>query len=319
MVRRTWQSAMIGLARSQRTKAFMQRTRLTSGLATRYVAGSRPEDGVSRAEALLSRHGIRSSLFYLGEYVETPSLVAENVANKLAVVEALGAAGLDVHVSIDPTQVGHGLDPALARRHILTIAEAVARASNNRPGVHCAMLDMEDQSVIDPTIALHDALRAAGLPAALTLQAYLRRTEDDLAKQIQSGSRIRLVAGAFAAGRDVAFTRRADIKANFRRLIERMFSPAARDRGFYPIVATHDDRLHAHTVEQAERHGWRPGDYEFEMLLGVRGDVAEALARAGQRVRLYVPFGQDWWPHAVRRIGEHPRNAWLLARSMVGA
>ena len=84
----------------------MQRTRLTSSLATRYVAGSQPEDGVSRAEALLSRHGIRSSLFYLGEYVETPTLVDETIANKRAVVEALGAAGLDVHVSIDPTQVG---------------------------------------------------------------------------------------------------------------------------------------------------------------------------------------------------------------------
>jgi len=310
---------MIGLARSPRAKSFMQSARATSGLATRYVAGETPAQSVGRAEELLGRHGLRSSLFYLGEYVDTPSLVEENVANKLAVAKALGRAGLDVHVSVDPTQVGHGLDPELARRNVLAIAEAVAHAANNRPGVHGAMLDMEDQAVTNFTIALHDDLRAAGLPSALTLQAYLRRTEEDLLSQIRAGARVRLVSGAFAAGRDVAFTRRTEIKSRFRRLIDMMFSPEARDRGFYPVVATHDNRLHAHATGRAEANGWRPDEYEFEMLLGVRGEVAKALARQGQRVRLYLPFGRDWWPHAARRIGENPRNAWLLARSAIAS
>ncbi|HYM03397.1 MAG TPA: proline dehydrogenase family protein [Stellaceae bacterium] len=319
MLRRAWQTAMIGLARSRRVKHWVQQRRAASDLATRYVAGATAAAGVERARSLLDAHGIRASLFYLGEYVDSAGLVAENVAAKREIADLLGRAGLDVHVSVDPTQIGYALDPALARANLFAIAEAVARAAAERHGVHALMLDMEDDSVTDATIGFHAALSAAGLPAALTLQAYRRRTEADLLPLLRAGTRVRLVKGAFAAGSAIAFTRQGEIKANFRRLIDLMLSPAARDAGFYPIIATHDHRLHAHALERAAAHGWKQGAYEFEMLLGVRGDVAAGLARRGERVRLYVPFGRDWWPHAVRRIGENPRNAWLLARSALSA
>lgn len=181
------------------------------------------------------------------------------------------------------------------------------------------MLDMEDQSVTDATIALHDALQDAGLSVALTLQAYLKRTAADLKRQIARGSKIRLVKGALAAGKDAAFMRRDDIKANYRRLIDLMFSAAARETHFYPIIATHDTQLRNYAIDRARANGWMAGQWEFEMLLGVRGGVAETLAGAGHRIRLYVSFGQDWWSYAVRRIGESPGNAALLARSMVSA
>jgi proline dehydrogenase len=318
MIRRAWQQGMIALARSETVKTAIQETRAASALATRYVAGATAQDAVGRAAALRAERSIRGSPFYLGEYVDRAELVAENVAAKLTAAALLGRAGLDVHVSVDPTQIGQSLDPATARHNAFAIAEAVAQAADDRLGVHALMLDMEDQSVIDATIALHDAIRSAGLPAALTLQAYLRRTEADLRAQIRRPARVRLVKGAFAAGSKVAFTRQAAIKANSRRLIDLMFSHEARDAGFYPIIATHDDRLHAYARERAAANNWRAGDYEFEMLLGVRRDVAENLARQGERVRLYLPFGRDWWPYAVRRIGENPRNAWLLLRSLAG-
>jgi proline dehydrogenase len=178
-----------------------------------------------------AKHSIRGSLFYLGEYVDRPDLIAENVSAKLAVATLLGRTGLDVHVSVDLTQIGHSLDPAKARLNAFTIAEAVDRAACNRPGVHALMLDMEDQSVVDATITLHDAIKSAGLPAALTLQAYLRRTEADIRAQIRHGARLRLVKGAFAAGNDIAFTHRFEIKANSRRLIDLMFSRDARGCG----------------------------------------------------------------------------------------
>ncbi len=317
-MRRAWQSTMIGLARSPRVKRWVQNTRATSTIATRYVAGETARSGVARAASLLASPGIRSSLFYLGEYVDTPGLVGENVEAKIEVAGLLGNTGMDVHISVDPTQVGQTLDPAMARRNVFSIAEAIARSSNNRPGVHALMLDMEDASVTDATIKLHDDVHAAKLPVALTLQAYRRRTQDDLRPQIRRGSKVRLVKGAFAAGPDLAFPRQSEIKENSRRLIDMMLSREARDAGFYPIIATHDDRLHAYTIERARGNGWQAGEYEFEMLLGVRGDVSHALAKSGERVRLYVPFGRDWWPHAVRRIGENPRNGWLLARSLVG-
>lgn len=318
MLRRIWQKRMIALAVSPRMKHIVQGSRATSQLSRRYVAGETAGDGVQRAQSLLDTQGIRSSLFYLGEYVDTRELVAENVAHKLAVAELLGTTQLDVHISGDPTQLGLGIDDALISANVLTIGEAIKAAARGRPGIHGLMLDMEDASVTDRTIAAHRLLVERCLPAALTVQAYLRRTETDLRALVQTPAKVRLVKGAFAAGEDISFTRQDEIKANSRKLIDIMFSPEAKASGFYPIIATHDDRLHRYTIERARANGWKPGDYEFEMLLGVRGDVAQALARAGKRVRLYVPFGRDWWPYAVRRIGENPRNGWLLARSLFG-
>ena len=317
MTRRLWQSTMIAMARSGRLKALMQGSRSTSAMARRFVAGQAPADGVDRALRLLNDHGIRSSLFYMGEYVDRLDLVDEAVDNKSAVASALGSAGLDIHVSVDPTQIGHQIDPGLVADHAGRIAGVIREAVGKSHGVHCLMFDMEDASLNDPTIAVHDRLQAQGYPVALTLQAYLKRTPADLAAQIGRGSRVRLVKGAFAAGADIAHTGQAEIKRHYRLLIDAMLSQEARQSGFYPIIATHDTRLHDHTIAVARRNGWEPGAYEFELLLGVREDVSRDLARRGERVRLYVPFGRDWWPHAVRRIGENPRNAWLLARAFV--
>ena len=315
---RIWQTGMIALARSSRAKSWAQQSRAGTALATRYVAGQTPASAVDAATAMLRTQRLHSSLFYLGEYVDSPTLVAENVAAKLAAADALGRAGLDVHVSVDPTQIGHLVDPSAARHHAREIAQAVARASSQRPGLHALMLDMEDQSVTDATITMHDEIRAAGLPVAITLQAYLRRTEQDLRACIKQGTSVRLVKGAFAAGADVAYTSRPEVKAASRRLIELMFGPEAKATGFMPIIATHDEALQQHATDCAARGGWRKGvDYEFEMLLGVRGELAAAQAARGERVRLYVPFGRDWWPHALRRIGENPANALLLARSVM--
>lgn len=316
-MRRTWQSAMIGLARSPGATRFMQRNRATSFLARRYVAGAAPADAARLAHELLSQHGIRGSFYYLGEYVDRLELVAENVAAKLAIARELQHTELEVHVSVDPTQIGQSLDAALMRSNAFRIAEALGAACAGRPGMHCMMIDMEDASLVEPTIALHDGLKRAGFPVALTLQAYLRRTASDLGAQIEAGGRVRLVKGAFVSDARTAYTTQADIKASYRRLVERMFSAEARRSGFYPIVATHDDRIQELALELARRNGWERGQYEFEMLLGVRADVAIALARRGERVRLYLPFGRDWWPYAVRRIGENPRNAILLARSLI--
>ena len=314
--RTEWQRRMIALARSVRAKEFMQSNRAASFLVRKYVAGETSRDGARRAVELLRAQGLRASLYYLGEYVDTPELIHENVDQKLRAVEALGGAGIDIHVSVDPTQIGFQQDHALARRNAEAIARAIAAASAGKAGLHCMMLDMEDLSVAESTIALHDELRAQQLPVALTLQAYLRRTAADLGRQIQLGSKVRMVKGAFAESAEVAYQGDAAVKANFRALIERMFSSEARERSFYPILATHDTALHDLAIGLARKNAWAPGTYEFEMLLGVRPDVSSSLAQRGERVRLYLPFGRDWWPYAVRRIGENPANIALLGRSL---
>jgi proline dehydrogenase len=306
---------MITLARSERVKRVMQASRGASALARRYVGGNGPGSAILTARDLGSRN-IRSSLFYLGEYVTTETLVAENVFAKAEVIRLLGAEDLDVHVSVDPTQVGGALNWTDCVEHIAELASSVAAITKERPGVHCIMLDMEDFEVNSRTIELHDRLADNGLPMALTLQAYLRKTHADMERQIGRGSRVRLVKGAFAAGPDLTYSHERDIKSNYRQLIDLMLSPAARDSGFYPIFATHDEPLHSYAIARARAQRWVEGSYEFEMLYGARPDVAARLAEAGERIRLYLPFGKDWWPYAVRRIGENPANAWLLARSL---
>ncbi|MEM9438854.1 MAG: proline dehydrogenase family protein [Pseudomonadota bacterium] len=296
----------------------MQTSRSTSFLARKYVAGETALAGVERVQSLLEGSGIRSSLFYMGEYVDSCDLVADNVAGKIDISEKLIDGEFDVHVSVDPTQIGHQVDPTIVEGYAERIAQVIAAAPAARDRVNCLMFDMEDASLNEPTIAVHNALQDKGLPVALTLQAYLKRTMGDLHEQIARGSKIRLVKGAFAAGPDVAFTKWADIKHNSRVLIDEMLSPTARENGFYPIIATHDTALQDYAIRKAEAVGWTQSEYEFEMLLGVREDVAHSLARRGQRIRLYVPFGRDWWPYAVRRIGENPTNAILLARSAFG-
>ena len=317
MLKFAWQSAMISLARSRVAGRFMQGNRAASFLASKYVAGQSPAQAASVAAELLSSNKIRSSLFYLGEYVNRLDLVAENVTNKLAAARCLGEMGFDVHVSVDPTQIGQSLNTGLAHDNALRIAQEIRAAAGSRPGVHCLMFDMEDASVVDATVALHNEFKENGLPVALTLQAYLKRTPNDMRAQLNLGSRVRLVKGAFAAHSSIAYTRQEDINASFRNLVEMMLSLEAKQRGFYPIFATHDDAIQQFAIDLARRNGWKPEEYEFEMLLGIRTDLGRELARRGERVRLYVPFGHDWWPYAVRRIGENPRNAVLFARSLV--
>lgn len=321
MLKRSWQAIMIAMARSTPIKRFMQTSRATSFLSGQYVAGETPADAIARAHELLASDGIKASLFYMGEYVDRLDMVETNITNKLAAVDALHHAHLDIHISLDPTQIGHHIDPAMvaeqAEKIAMHIQIFVSKTSENRTGINCLMFDMEDAALNDPTIALHNQLQDKGYPVALTLQAYLRRTFADMEQQIMRGSRVRLVKGAFAAGRAIAFTRQKDIKDNSRKIIDLMFSASARDAGFYPIIATHDTKLQKYAIDKAQVNGWAKSAYEFEMLLGVRADVARALAARGEQVRLYVPFGKDWWPHAVRRIGENPRNAVLLARSLL--
>ncbi len=318
MFRRLWQSAMIRLARSSRVTSFMQSNRTTSFLADKYTGGRDAAAGVRCARDLLQGVNIRSSLFYLGEYIDSASLVEINRNQKIEVAGELAKAGLDLHISFDPTQLGYSIAPNIARKNALMVANAIRERMVGHDGVHCLMFDMEDATVIDATVAMHDAFRDEGYPVALTLQAYLHRTRQDLERQIGQGSRVRLVKGAFAAGSDISYTKRADIKRNMRDLIALMFSEAAKESGFYPIVATHDEVLQEFALSEARKNGWEPGRYEFEMLLGVRKTLALQLAQKGERIRLYVPFGKDWWPYGVRRIGENPANALLLARSLFG-
>ncbi len=308
---------MISLARNERITRFMQRRASLTSLATRFVGGSTIDEVLATVEALRSS-GRTASVFYLGEYVRDEEIVRHTVSQLKSVAAALGMAGLDVHLSVDPTQIGAMIDEVTCRDHALDVARAVAQADNGFTRTFL-MVDMEDSSVTEATIRLFEGLRSAGLPAAVTLQAYLHRTPDDLARCVVPGGAVRLVKGAFSEHDTIAVTKRDEIDRRFLEVARAMLAPAAREGGFYPIFATHDDTLIAEIIRIAEGEGWDKDRYEFEMLYGVRDELQQELLDRGEQVRLYVPFGTAWWPYAVRRVGESPRNVRLLLRALLGS
>lgn len=309
-----WQGAMIGLARNDALTRFMQERAPTSGLAARFVAGSEVADFTTTARRL-REHGLSTSAFFLGEYVTDPGKVAANVHGILAVVAAIDGGEVDLHVSVDPSQIGYAIDDALGEANAFSIAEALA--GHPAAGHKTLMLDMEDESYVPRTLALHGALSGRGLPVAITIQAYLRRSADDIERLLVSGATVRLVKGAFVGNPQTAFSARRDIDASYRALAGRMLSEDARAAGMRPVFGTHDEAIIAELRKLARRSGWRAGEYEFEMLFGVRPVLQQSLVDGGEAVRLYLPFGRDWWPYAIRRVGESPRNAWLVAKALV--
>jgi proline dehydrogenase len=309
-----WQRAMIVLARSERAKRAAERFG-GSVLARRFVGGEGLEASVQTARRLRDELGITASLFYLGEYVSDPAVIERNIATTIEAVERLGAAGLDVHVSVDPTAIGYLTSEELGARNAERIARAIAEQA--RAERRWLMLDMEDLSLVEPTLRLHRSLLENGFPVGVTLQARLRRTETDLAPLLGQPTAVRLVKGAFPRGPDDDHRRRPAIAANYVRLARRMLSEHAQASGLYPVFATHDDALAKQLIELARASGWTPDQYEFELLYGVRSDWQRELRRLGQAVRVYLPFGSDWWPYAIRRVGENPRNLLLLGRTLL--
>lgn len=312
-----WQSWMIALARNPRVTRWMQGNRATAALARRFVGGGDVDSAVAVARDL-DKAGFRTSLYYLGEYVADPALVAENGRQKIAAAEALAAARLQIHVSFDSTQLGYAIDDAAGTQLALKIGariRALAEAGAPQPVL---MLNMEDADYVDRILALRRHLLAAGVPGAQTLQAYLKRSATDLAPIIAEGGMVRLVKGAFADPGAHALQSGREIDANYLALAARMLAPEAKARGFRPVFGTHDDKLIPAIRRLARDGGWRPGEYGFEMLYGVRPALQRALRDDGEQVRLYLPFGRAWWPYAVRRVGESPRNAMLLARALIG-
>jgi proline dehydrogenase len=315
-VKRLWQSWMIALARAPRVTRWMQGNRATASLARRFVAGADAAQAMQVARDL-ERAGFKASLYYLGEYVEDPRVVAENGRQKILAAESLSAAHLQIHVSLDSTQIGYAIDEQAGEELALRIGARIRELSPAAGAPPVLMLNMEDAEYVDRILALRATLLAAGVPVAQTLQAYLRRSADDLAPIVAAGGQVRLVKGAFADPRPHAYQSRAEIDGNYLTLARMMLSADAKANGFRPVFGTHDEALIAEIRAIAKHGGWLPGAYEFEMLYGVRAALQRRLRESGEQVRLYLPYGRDWWPYAVRRVGESPRNAALLARAVV--
>lgn len=273
-------------------------------LTQRFIAGETVEEMLAVVRRL-GREGFDVTLDHLGESVSDPADAEETCRTYLAILDRLAREGLRSSISVKLTALGLAFDESLAQQHLAAIAK---RARELHTFVR---IDMEGSAYTERTLA---AFRAGDAPRdvlGIVIQAYLYRSEADLDALIAWGARVRLVKGAYKEPAAIAFPKKSDVDANFVKLMQKLLAS-----GGYHAIATHDPKMIAATQGFARRQNIDPDRFEFQMLYGVRRRLQRDLLREGYRVRIYVPYGSQWYPYFMRRLAERPANVYFLVRNL---
>jgi proline dehydrogenase len=275
----------------------LERLPISRRVIRRFVAGVTPGQALDLVERL-EASGLRTAVTYLGENVTTPKAAA-------------AAADVYGHLIEEARRRRLGVTPSLKLTHLgLDLGEEVALANVERvlerAGETWVWIDMEGSAYTDRTLALYRRLRRRWRNVACVLQSYLRQTEADLRGLVPGGLRVRLCKGAYREPAERAFPRKADVDRNYARLAGMLFSKEAQAAGAYAAFATHDERLIRVIADRAREFGLAPDRYEFQMLHGIRPELHRTLLDLGVRLRVLVPFGEDWYGYFVRRLAERP-------------
>lgn len=271
----------------------------------RFVAGETLPEALG-VVAELKGAGFRTTIDVLGESVSTPADAQHAADAYIATLEALARDGLDRNVSIKLTQFGLAFDPVLCRREVRRVAEAVKRLDG------FVRVDMEDHLWTDATLDVVHELRRDHPNVGIVLQAYLRRTGRDLEMLIDQRVPIRLCKGAYDEPPEVAYATKAEVDASYVRLMERLLRSDSQ-----AALATHDPAIIEHAKEFAVSNAIPSERFEFQMLYGIRRDLQRALVDEGHRMRVYVPYGREWYPYFMRRLAERPANVGFVLRSVL--
>jgi proline dehydrogenase len=303
-------SPLLAAARSKRMRSLIETVPATRSVVGRFVAGSQPEDAVRVVRELTST-GLRISLDHLGEDTTDAAQAAKTVDAYKVMLAALAADGVaeGADVSVKLSAVGQSLPVdgqkiALENARKICVAAAAAGAT--------VTLDMEDHTTTDSTLGILRELRVDFPWVGAVLQAYLRRTEQDCRDLSGEGSRVRLCKGAYSEPASVAFGEKADVDKSYVRCLTILM----RGKG-YPMVATHDPRMIAIAEKLVLDTERAPGDHEFQMLYGIRPDEQSRIARGGESMRVYVPYGDEWYGYFMRRLAERPANLTFFLRGLV--
>ncbi len=299
---------LLWLSERQGIFNFVRRNRLARKFASRFVAGETIESAVAAARDLTGR-GITASLDLLGESVTAEAEAAAARDQYLAMLDQMAAApGVEVNVSVKLTQMGLDIGEELCAANVALILDK-ARQVNG-----FVRLDMEGSDYTQRTLDFFEQrlFEPFGRHCGVVIQAMLRRSDADVARLIAMRARVRLCKGAYLEPATVAFPDKADVDKSYLRLMEQLLAG-----GNYPGIATHDEAIirHARAFVQRERI---PADrFEFQMLYGVRRDLQHGLVRGGHRMRVYVPFGTQWYPYLMRRLAERPANIAFILGNVV--
>ncbi|MDG4768170.1 proline dehydrogenase family protein [Solwaraspora sp. WMMD406] len=300
-------SVILAAARSTRIERLVATAPFSRDVVRRFVGGTTIDDALD-AGAALATAGLTISVDHLGEDTETPEQASAVRAEYLALIDALDRAGLaaGADVSVKLSALGQRFDEQAATEHARVICAAAA-------AVDCTVtLDMEDHTTTDATLDTLQRLRADHPGTGAVLQAYLRRTEADCRELATAGSRVRLCKGAYAEPESVAYQSAIDVDKSFVRCLNILFSGPG-----YPMLATHDPRLIAIAEDRARWFDRAPEEFEFQLLYGVRPEEQLRLVGEGYTVRVYLPYGTDWYGYLMRRLAERPANVAFLGRAML--
>jgi proline dehydrogenase len=280
--------------------------RITRAIAMRFVAGDTLDEGIAVSRKLVGE-GKTVTLDYLGESVRDEEEARGAAKAYLEAVERLDAEEIPSGVSIKPSQMGMNFSPQLCDELLGMIADAAAGTCDH------VTLDMEGSDVTEPTIGFVERLHAEGHTyVGCAVQSYLHRTEADVVRLSAIGASLRLCKGAYAEPADIAYQGRDHVDASYARCADYLL-----EHGNYPRFATHDHRLIHYVKQSAQRLGRPAADFEFQMLHGIRTPLQDELVAQGYRVRVYVPYGSQWYPYFMRRLAERPANLTFFLRQLV--
>ncbi len=298
-------SLFLTLSRNRTLRKFLETSPRAAGWTSRFVAGNTLQAGM-QVNRQLAAAGILTALDHLGENVSTEAEAAEAGREIVEALDAIGAAGTQATVAIKLTQFGLDLGDDVCRRNLRPVFER-ARAIGTR-----VEIDMESTAYTERTLAIVQQMHEEFRCVRAVLQAYLYRTETDVAELNRLGVPIRLCKGAYQEPADLAYPRKADVDANFVKLMETMLR-----EGTDPAIASHDEKVLLRALAYARELKLDRERYEFQMLYGIRRQWQQRLVSEGQRLRLYVPYGGAWYPYFMRRLAERPANVVFLATNLL--
>ena len=275
-------------------------------VARRYVAGENISDAMTAIRAL-NTEGAMATVDVLGEEVHKEAKAEAAVAQYLELLETIDHEKVDANVSIKPTMLGLKIDKTLGYENIKTIAERAAGLDN------FLRIDMEDHTCTDATLEIYRRLHAEVGHVGVVLQSYLHRTVEDITALLPLKPNIRLCKGIYREPRSVAWKQYETVRANYIYTMEKLI-----EGGAYVGIATHDAHLVWAGMSAVDRLGLDPSQYEFQMLFGVDPELRRMILERGHRLRVYVPFGRDWYPYSMRRLRENPTIAHHVTRAMLG-
>ncbi|MHB0869346.1 MAG: proline dehydrogenase family protein [Chloroflexota bacterium] len=297
-----WRPALLYLSRSKAFRRLTTGAGITRRMALRFVAGDRLDDAIAVGREI-NRRGAEAEIDYLGENVTAPGQAEASANVYLELLERIATSAVGAQLSLKLTQMGLDLDPALCRQNVERIVNRASELGN------FVWIDMESSDYTDRTLEIYRELRSRHSNVGVAIQSYLFRSKSDVLDLLAVGGTVRLCKGAYLEPPGVAFAEKGDVDRSFVVLSEMLLCSRR-----LQAIATHDERMIERVIRFAGDNDIDRGVYEFQMLYGVRRDLQERLVAGGHRLRVYVPFGSEWYPYLMRRLAERPANlAFLLS------